>query len=45
MEKLVPIGKKSKKEQKAYHLKQRRTWGDMKPIGQMRRMQRIRPSG
>lgn len=39
MEKLTPLSKKSKKEQRAYHRKQRGTWGSLKPVS------RIVPSG
>ena len=31
MDKYIPLNKKSKKEQKKYHLKQRNTWG-MNPV-------------
>ena len=39
MEKLTPLSKKSKKEQRAYHRKQRGTWGSLKPVS------RIAPNG
>lgn len=39
MEKLTPLCKKSKKEQQAYHRKQRGTWGSLKPVS------RIVPNG
>ena len=32
MDKFVPIGKQSKKKQKEFNVKQRKTWGDFKPV-------------
>ena len=32
MVKYVPLDKRSKKEQREYHSRQRRTWGDIKPV-------------
>lgn len=32
MDKFVPIGKQSKKKQKEFNAKQRKTWGDFSPI-------------
>ena len=32
MDKFMPIGKQSKKKQKEWGAKQRKTWGDFKPV-------------
>ena len=32
MDRFVPLDKKSKKEQKKFHAKQRRTWKDISPV-------------
>ena len=32
MDKFVPIGKQSKKKQKAYNAGQRKTWGEFNPV-------------
>ena len=32
MSKYVSLDKRSKKQQKEYHSKQRRTWGDLNPV-------------
>ena len=32
MSKFVSLGKRSKKQQKEYHSRQRRTWGDINPV-------------
>ena len=32
MNRYVPLEKRNKKSQKEYHLKQRRTWGDLNPV-------------
>ena len=32
MKKYIPLNKRSKKEQKEYHSRQRRTWGNIKPV-------------
>ncbi len=32
MKVFVPLDKRSKKAQKEYHSKQRRTWGEIKPV-------------
>jgi hypothetical protein len=32
MDRFVPLGKKSKKEQKKFHAKQRRTWDGFSPV-------------
>lgn len=32
MDKFVPIGKQSKKKQKEFNAKQRKTWGDFSPV-------------
>ena len=32
MDKFVPIGKQSKKKRKEFNAKQRKTWGELKPV-------------
>ena len=32
MDKYVPIGKQSKKKQKEFNAKQRKTWGEFRPV-------------
>ncbi|MBR1814893.1 MAG: hypothetical protein IJ773_13950 [Lachnospiraceae bacterium] len=32
MEKFIPLEKRSKKAQKEYHARERRTWGSMSPV-------------
>ena len=32
MDKFVPIGKQSKKKQKEFNAKQRKTWGEFSPV-------------
>ena len=32
MDRFVPIGKQSKKNQKAYNARQRKTWGEFSPV-------------
>ena len=32
MDDFVPIGKQSKKKQKAFNARQRKTWGELKPV-------------
>lgn len=32
MDRYVPIGKQSKKKQKEFNAKQRKTWGEMSPV-------------
>ena len=32
MDRFVPLDKKSKKEQKKFHAKQRKTWGEFSPV-------------
>ncbi len=35
MDKFVPIGKQSKKKQKEFNAKQRKTWGEFSPVTRM----------
>ncbi len=32
MDRFVPIGKQNKKKQKEFNAKQRKTWGELKPV-------------